>query len=118
MAALDEREDDFFTFAMARMLAEAKCGVNASTRVAGLVPLGEGCLNPEKEHFGFENRSRTRLLSAQVAVQATENIIDTVSVVAGELFRGRREPEKVVVDRGVRLANRGDVIAKGALSGV
>src|SRR5882724_10661843 len=66
----------------------------------------------------FGNRSRPPLLSAQAAVQTTENIIDTVLFVARELFRVRREPQKLAVDRGVCLANRGDVIAKGAVSGV
>src|SRR6267154_6365869 len=66
----------------------------------------------------FGNRPRPPLLSAEAALQTTENIIDTVLFVARERFRVRREPEKVAVDRGVRLANRGDVIAKWAVSGV
>jgi len=43
LTALDEREDDFFTFAMARMLAEANCGVKCKRTGSGFVSLGEGC---------------------------------------------------------------------------
>jgi len=50
---LDEREDDFFTFAMGRMLAEANSGVKCKHTGSGFVSLGEGCLTAEKEHSWF-----------------------------------------------------------------
>ena len=61
LAALEEREDDFFTLAMARMLTEANSGVNAGTaEVRVCLPRRRAVFSAQREQFGLGSGRRLR----------------------------------------------------------